>query len=131
MQASAEDLQVIRDIGPVTTKNIEGFFHQKHNVELINKLIRLGVHWPEELLIKKSGIAGKTFVLTGSLKSLTRDEAKEKVEHLGGRASISVSKNTDYVVTGENPGSKYDKAKELGVAILDEETFLNLLEIKD
>ena len=131
MQASAEDLQVIQDIGPVVAKNIKGFFHQKHNVELINKLIQLGIHWSKEWAIKKSRIAGKTFVFTGSLKSLARNEVKEKLEYLGGKTSSSVSKNTDYVVIGENPGNKYDKAKELGVSILNEETFLDLLENKD
>ena len=128
MQASAEDLQIIRDIGPVVAENIKGFFHQKYNVDLINKLIQLGIHWPEERVIKKSWIAGKSFVLTGSLKSLTRNEVKEKLKYFGGKTTNNVSKNTDYVVIGENPGSKHHKAKELGVSILDEKIFLDLLE---
>ena len=130
MQASAEDLKVIRDIGPMVAENIKGFFNQKQNVNLINKLIQLGIYWPEEQVIKKSWITGKTFVLTGSLKSLTRNEVKEKLEYFGGKTSSNVSKNTDYLVTGKNPGSKYDKAKELGISILDEKIFLDLLENK-
>ena len=126
-EASSEELLAIKDIGPVTVENIRGFFQQEYNVELINKLIQLGVHWPKEKVIMKSEIAGKTFVLTGSLKPLTRNEVKEKIERLGGTASSSVSKNTDYLVAGENPGSKYEKAKELGVSIIDKKTFLEFL----
>lgn len=130
MQASVEDLQVIRGIGPVMAKNIKGFFHQKYNVDLINKLIQLGIHWTEEQVIKKSWITGKTFVLTGSLRSFTRNEVKEKLEYFGGKTSSNVSRNTDYVVTGKNPGSKYDRAKKLGISILNEKIFLYLLESK-
>ncbi len=127
MKASIETLQEIRDIGPVAAENIHAFFHQKNNAELINKLIHLGVHWPQEKAVVKSEIAGKTFVLTGALKSLTREEAEEKIERSGGKATSSVSKNTDYVIVGENPGSKYEKAKALGISLIDEEAFLKLL----
>ncbi|WP_032075063.1 NAD-dependent DNA ligase LigA [Coxiella burnetii] len=127
MKASIETLQEIRDIGPVVAENIHAFFHQKHNAELINKLIHLGVHWPQEKAVVKSEIGGKTFVLTGALKSLTREEAEEKIERSGGKATSSVSKNTDYVIVGENPGSKYEKAKALGISLIDEEAFLKLL----
>ena len=130
MQASVKDLQVIRDVGPMVAKNIKGFFHQKHNVDSINKLIQLGIYWTEEQVVKKSFIAGKTFVLTGNLKSLTRNEAKEKLEYLGGKTGSNVSKNTDYVVTGKDPGRKYDMAKKLGIPILNEKIFLDLLENK-
>ncbi|MFW0099662.1 MAG: NAD-dependent DNA ligase LigA [Coxiella endosymbiont of Haemaphysalis japonica] len=128
MEASNEELLTIKDIGPVMVENIRGFFQQKHNVGLINKLIRLGVHWPKEKIIMKSEITGKTFVLTGSLKTLTRDEAKEKIERLGGKASSNVSKNTDYLVAGKNPGDKYEKAKELDISIIDEKAFLEFME---
>ncbi|WP_211924148.1 NAD-dependent DNA ligase LigA [Coxiella endosymbiont of Amblyomma nuttalli] len=128
MQASIEDLQAIRDIGPTTAKNIEVFFRQKHNIELINKLMQLGIYWPEERITTQSSIFGKTFVLTGSLKSLTRHDAKEKLERFGGKVSSIVSKNTDYIVIGKNPGSKYSDAKELGIPMLDEEAFLDVFE---
>lgn len=128
MEASNEELLTIKDVGPVMVENIRGFFQQKHNVGLINKLIRLGVHWPKEKIIIKSEIARKTFVLTGSLKTLTRDEAKEKIERLGGKVSSNVSKNTDYLVAGKNPGDKYEKAKELNVSIIDEKIFLEFME---
>lgn len=127
MQATPEALEKIQDIGPIVSAHIVGFFHQKHNVELIDKLIRLGVHWPKEKAEFKSKIAGKTFVLTGTLVQMTREEAEEKIEALGGKASSSVSKNTDYVVVGENPGSKYDKAKKLDVTIIDEKTLIKLI----
>ncbi|WP_100622914.1 NAD-dependent DNA ligase LigA [Candidatus Coxiella mudrowiae] len=127
MKASSEELLAIKDIGPVAVENIRGFFQQKYNVKLINKLIRLGIQWSKEKVTLESRIAGKTFVLSGSLKTLTRDEAKEKIERLGGKASSSVSKNTDYLVSGKNPGSKYGKAKEFKIPIIDEKSFLELL----
>jgi DNA ligase (NAD+) len=129
MHATEETLEQIQDIGPIVAAHIVGFFHQKHNVELIDKLIHLGVHWPKEKAEFKSKIAGKTFVLTGTLTEMTREQAEEKIEMLGGKASGSVSKNTDYVVVGENPGSKYDKAKELGVTIIDEQALIKLLQL--
>lgn len=127
MKASAEELQNIPDIGPIVAAHIVGFFHQKHNVELIDKLQRLGLHWPKEKVAKTLPLEGKTFVLTGALTTMTRDEAKEKLEALGARASGSVSKNTDFVILGDSPGSKFKKAKELGVNIIDEQEFLRML----
>ena len=127
IKASIGELQEIRDIGPVSAENIHTFFHQKNNLELTNQLIYLGISWPREKAVVKSEVAGKTFVLTGALKKLTREQAKEKIEHLGGVATNSVSKNADYVIVGENPGSKYEKAKELGILSIDEEAFLQLL----
>jgi len=127
MKADVETLQNIPDIGPVVAAHIVGFFHQQHNVELIDKLQRLGIHWPKEKVAKALPFEGKTFVLTGSLNTMTRDEAKEQLEALGARASGSVSKNTDFVILGDNPGSKYKKAKELGVKIIDEQQFLRMI----
>ncbi|WP_264435519.1 NAD-dependent DNA ligase LigA [Coxiella endosymbiont of Dermacentor marginatus] len=129
MKASSEQLLNIKDIGPFAVENIRGFFKQKYNVGLIDKLIRLGIHWPKEKITLKSGIAGKgkNFVLTGSFKTLTKGEIKEKIEHLPGKISSNISKNTDYLVTGENPGSKYEKAKKLDIPIIDEKAFLELL----
>lgn len=127
MKATREDLQNIQDIGPIVAAHIVGFFHQQHNVELITKLQRLGVHWLQEKALKTLPLAGKTFVLTGSLNTMTRDEAQERLAALGARASGSVSKNTDFVVLGDNPGSKYKKAKELGIKVIDEQQFARML----
>lgn len=128
MKADLEDLQAVSDVGPIVAQHIVGFFHQKHNIELINKLIRLGIQWPKEKVPKLLPLSGKTFVLTGTLEKLTRDEARERIEALGGTASGSVSKKTDYVVLGENPGSKYDKAKALHVRIISEKEFLKFIQ---
>ena len=105
------------------------FFHEKHNRDVIKKLRGAGVHWPDiEVKAKsESRLAGKTFVLTGTLESMTRDEAKEKLLALGAKVSGSVSKKTDYVIVGAEPGSKADKAEALGVAMLDEAALLDLL----
>lgn len=126
IRAVEEKLQEIPDIGPVVSAHIVGFFHQKHNRDLIEKLLRLGVHWPKET-VKATKIADKTFVLTGTLASMTRDEAKNKIEAEGGMTSNSVSKHVDFVVVGDNPGSKFDKAKKLGIKILNEKEFLKIL----
>ncbi len=127
MKASREELQRVSDIGPIVAAHILGFFHQKHNRELIDKLIKLGIRWPQTTSHVRSILLGKTFVLTGSLLSMTREEAKEKIIALGGITSESVSKKTDYVVVGEEPGSKFEKAKKLGVSIIDEKVFQELL----
>lgn len=128
MEASNEELLTIKDIGPMMVENIRSFFQQKHNVGLVDKLIQLGVHWPKETITMKPKIVGKIFVLTGILNNLTRDEAKEKIERFGGKVSNSVSKNTDYLVAGKNPGNKYKKAKELNVSIVDEKALLEFME---
>jgi DNA ligase (NAD+) len=126
---SVEDLQAIQDIGPVVAKHIVAFFSEKHNRNVINKLLDAGIHWEKKT---KSSLdlplAGKTFVLTGTLKSLSRDEAKEKLERLGAKVSGSVSSKTHYVVAGEDPGSKLSKAEKLNIAVLTEEEFLSFLE---
>jgi DNA ligase (NAD+) len=119
MQADFERLQAVRDVGPVVAENIVEFFREAHNREVIDRLVQAGVNWPAVEKPKKQPLAGKTFVLTGTL-SVPRDELKEKLQALGAKVSGSVSKKTDYVVAGENPGSKYDKAKALGVTMLDE-----------
>jgi DNA ligase (NAD+) len=128
MKATEEELQLIQDIGPIVAKHIVNFFSEKHNHDVIDKLIKSGVHWEK---IKKSAqslpFTGKTFVLTGTLESMSRDEAKEKIEILGGKVSGSVSSKTSYVVVGEDAGSKLKKATELGVTILDEKEFLKII----
>lgn len=121
-KADLETLQQITDVGPIVAANIVGFFHQPHNLELIDKLQQYGVHWPkhESSAIEEQPLAGKTIVLTGTLVHFTRDEAKQKLQALGAKVSSSVSKKTSFVVAGENAGSKLTKAEQLGVAVIDE-----------
>ena len=126
-KASEEKLMSIREVGPQVAKSIAKFFQQKNNLRVIQKLKELGVEHPppNQRLSKK--FEGQTFVFTGALKTMSRDEAESRVESLGGRASPSVSKKTDFVVVGDEPGSKYEKARALGVKILPEEEFLKIL----
>lgn len=133
IEASSERLQQIPDIGPVVAQSIVDFFAEAHNREVIEQLRASGVHWEEHegksvLMLEAAPLSGKTFVLTGTLPTMSREEAKEKIEALGGKVSGSVSKKTDYVVVGADPGSKYDKAVSLGVRILDEEGLLILVQ---
>jgi DNA ligase (NAD+) len=125
--ASQEELTAIEGIGPTIAESIYRFFHEPHNLKILRKLEEAGVRPVVEKHAASTALAGKTFVFTGSLASFSREKAKEIVESLGAAATSSVSKKTDYVVVGEVPGSKYEKAKALGVAILDEEGFLNLI----
>jgi DNA ligase (NAD+) len=127
--ADADCLQQVSDVGPVVATSIVRFFAEPHNVEVIEQLRAGGVHWPEgeSVAVVNSPIAGKTFVLTGALPTLTRDEAKDMIEALGGKVAGSVSKKTDYVVAGAEAGSKLEKARDLGVSILDEMQFRELL----
>ncbi|MEZ5541900.1 MAG: NAD-dependent DNA ligase LigA [Pseudomonadota bacterium] len=126
MQADLDTLQAIHDIGPVVAQRINDFFAERHNRDVIDKLIAAGIRWPAVQKPQHTPLAGKTFVLTGTL-SLPRDEMKAKLQAAGAKVSGSVSKKTDYVVAGEDPGSKYAKAVELGVAILGEAECLRLL----
>ncbi|MDP1785874.1 BRCT domain-containing protein, partial [Nitrosomonas sp.] len=133
IEADTERLQQIPDIGPVVAQSIVDFFAEAHNCEVIEQLRASGVHWDEHegkssLSAAAAPLQGKTFVLTGTLPTLSREEAKEKIEALGGKVSGSVSKKTDYVVVGADPGSKYDKAVGLGIIILDEGGLLTLLQ---
>jgi DNA ligase (NAD+) len=122
MAAGEGVLQQVPDVGPVVAQSVAQFFAEPHNREVIAQLVAAGVHWEEGAgsPISTSPISGKIFVLTGTLPSLTRDEAKERIEALGGKVSGSVSKKTDYVVAGAEAGSKLAKAQELGVVVLDE-----------
>jgi len=132
MDADEAQLQRVPDVGPVVAQSIVAFFREKHNVDVIKDLLdvdRGGVS-PKESEgepIEELPLAGKTFVLTGTL-NMPREEAKEKLEALGAKVAGSVSKKTDYVVAGAEAGSKLDKARELGVAVLDEQQFFELLE---
>ncbi len=129
-KASEAELEEVPDVGPVVAANIAAFFRQPHNREVIEALRQAGVHWPEHPPQRGEAaapLAGKTFVLTGTL-SRPREQIKEELQALGARVSGSVSRKTDYVVVGENPGSKYQRARELGVTILDEAGLDQLLE---
>ncbi|GGI78933.1 NAD-dependent DNA ligase LigA [Legionella impletisoli] len=129
-EANAEDLMALKDIGPVVAEHVVHFFAQDHNLEVIDKLLQYGVHWPtpEEKPVDESHpFYGKTVVLTGSLSSMSRDEAKAKLTARGAKVTGSVSAKTDYLIAGVDPGSKYTKASELGVPILNEDEFLELL----
>jgi DNA ligase (NAD+) len=128
-QAPLEKLTAVKGIGKEIASSIVKFFQQKGNQKVIQKLKDLGVEYPAQAAHsqpKDRRWEGKTFVFTGALKTLSREEAESRVEALGGRASSSVSKKTDFVVVGEDPGSKYEKAKELGVKILSEDEFLEM-----
>jgi DNA ligase (NAD+) len=127
MEASAEELQDVRDVGPEVAASIHRFFAEKQNRKVIRRLLELGVR-PAPVTRPKGPLAGKKFVLTGGLAGMTRPEAQRRVEALGGRLTSSVSKETDYVVVGADPGSKLARAKKLGVRILEEGAFLRLLE---
>ncbi len=128
MDASREQLEGIHGIGANMAEDIHEFFHEKHNRSVIRDLLKAGIHWPKPLGAKKdSPLVGKIFVLTGGLSSLTRDEAKQKLQALGAKVTDSVSKKTDYVIVGEDAGSKADKAKKLGIKMLDEKEFLKLI----
>lgn len=129
IHATEEELQTVPDIGPVVAANIAAFFRQAHNIAIIKKLIVQGVHWPKIVSTTPANqpLLGKTFVLTGSLASLSRDEASAQLQRLGAKVSGSVSKKTAYVVVGSEPGSKFTEAQKLGVPILNEEEFLRLL----
>lgn len=128
--ATEEELSNIEGIGPIIAESIVQFFSQKQNLEVLEKLRRAGVRMEEERIKPPAeGIfAGKTFVLTGALTRFTREAATELIESEGGHVASSVSSKTDYVLVGENPGSKYRKALDLGIQIMDEDTFVSLLE---
>ena len=129
MAADLDRLQQVPDVGPVVAASIVRFFAEPHNIEVIEQLRAAGVNWTEgeSAAVVNSPIAGKTFVLTGTLPTLTRDEAKDMIEALGGKVAGSVSKKTDYVVAGAEAGSKLDKAQALGLSILDEAQFRELV----
>ncbi|MDE2079881.1 MAG: NAD-dependent DNA ligase LigA [Burkholderiales bacterium] len=123
--AAAEALLEVNDIGPVVAQSVQAFFAQPHNLEVIAALRAAGIQWPEHAGAGRTGaapgpLAGRTLVLTGSLPTLSRDEAKALIEAAGAKVSGAVSKKTDYVVAGSEAGSKLDRARALGVAVLDE-----------
>ncbi|MBC5785301.1 NAD-dependent DNA ligase LigA [Ramlibacter sp. USB13] len=129
MDAGLEQLLEVPDVGPIVAESVHAFFQQPHNREVIEQLRACGVHWEESEPVAQAPkpLSGKTVVLTGTLPTLTRDEAKEMLEAAGAKVAGSVSRKTDYVVAGAEAGSKLDKARELGVAVLDEEGLRRLL----
>jgi DNA ligase (NAD+) len=128
LQANEEQLLEIEDVGPVVAKHIETFFKQAHNLEVIDRLLEVGVEWPlEKKQQSDSEIANKTIVLTGTLETFSRSEAKEKLLALGAKVAGSVSKKTDYVVAGRDAGSKLTKAENLGIPVVDETTLAEWL----
>jgi DNA ligase (NAD+) len=123
----AEILEV-PDVGPVVARNIRAFFDNPENRTLLERLLASGIHWPAVERPQSIGhIAGKTFVLTGTLGGMTREAARDAIVQRGGKVSGSVSKKTDYIVAGADPGSKLDKARDLGITVLDEAAFAELL----
>lgn len=126
-EASAEELEAVNEVGPKVAQAIVEFFAVEKNLQLIDDLQSLGVKMTAEKRVVGTTLEGLTFVLTGTLPNLTRDEAKEKIESAGGKVSGSVSKKTDYVVAGEEAGSKLEKAQSLGVKVVDEAGLLDLL----
>ena len=131
MAASLEGLLGVMDVGPIVAQSIRTFFDQAHNVEVVDQLRAAGVRWPEHegtvADIAPQPLAGKTFVLTGALPTLSRDDAKDRIEAAGGKVSGSVSKKTHFVIAGADAGAKLDKATELGIAVLDEAALLAML----
>lgn len=130
MNASQEELESVPDVGPVVAQHIAGFFSETHNRNIIKQLLKAGIQWPSVNKPKQQPLAGKTFVITGTLDSMSRDEAKERLQSLGAKVSGSVSRKTNYVIAGSDPGSKLDKATQLGIKILDEKNFLELVSKK-
>jgi DNA ligase (NAD+) len=132
MAADAQALQAVPDVGPVVAEHVAAFFHEAHNRQVIASLRALGVTWPDAApaMSARAELAGRTYVLTGTLANLTRDEAKRRLQALGARVSGSVSKKTTAVIAGAEPGSKYQQAEALGVPVMDEDELLNLLGMK-
>jgi len=120
MKAGEEELQEVNEVGPRIAKSIVEFFQEPRNRELVEQLRKAGLTFTGNKKERGTKLAGKTFVLTGTLSRYSRDEAKKMIEDAGGRVSGSVSKKTDYVVAGADAGSKLDKAKELGVEVVGE-----------
>jgi len=124
--ADDERLESVPDVGPVVASRIRAFFREKHNQDVIEQLLAAGISWPAPTAqrVTDSNLSGKTVVLTGTLASMTRSEAKARLTELGAKVTNSVSKTTDIVIVGDNPGSKATKAAALGVTIWEEQDLL-------
>ena len=122
LAADEERLQQVQDIGPIVATAIHAFFHEPHNVEVIQALVRAGIRWPAAPSKSRDlPLLGKTFVITGSLQSMTRDEAKARLQALGAKVSGSVSKKTTALIVGADPGSKLQDAQSLNIEVWSEE----------
>ncbi|MBW1678209.1 MAG: NAD-dependent DNA ligase LigA [Deltaproteobacteria bacterium] len=130
MAATAEELVAVDEIGPQVSQSVRAFFENPENQRNIERMVEAGVTLETEEGATKETLAGKTFVLTGALDSMMRSQAKARIEALGGKVSSSVSRKTAYVVAGKDPGSKLDKAKEIGIKILDEKEFIEMTRTK-
>jgi DNA ligase (NAD+) len=119
----------VSDVGPIVAKSLRTFFDQPHNREVVEQLRACGVTWEEgePAAVTPQPLTGQTFVITGTLPTLSRDQAKDMLEAAGAKVAGSVSKKTDYVLAGADAGSKLDKARELGVAVIDEVVLLDML----
>jgi len=126
-RADQDEIQRVPDVGPVVAENVVAYFRDSENAVIVDRLLAAGITWPEIRADSTGGFAGKTFVLTGTLDSMSRDAAGDAIRTRGGKVSGSVSKKTDYVVAGPEAGSKLKKARDLGITVLDEAQFLNLL----
>jgi len=128
-QATAEEIQRVPDVGPIVAGHVAAYFRDRENAEIVDRLLASGISWPALAVKPASGeLAGKTFVLTGTLASMTREAAQDEITARGGKVSGSVSKKTHFVVAGAEAGSKLKKAEDLGVTVLDEAQFLALLQ---
>ena len=127
MQATVEELTAVSDVGAVTAQAIRDWFDQPQSIHMVERLRQAGVNFESKRVVSDTRFAGKVFVLTGALSKFTREEASEKIELLGGKVSGSVSKKTSFVIVGENAGSKERKARELGIPILSEDDFLEMI----
>jgi DNA ligase (NAD+) len=127
MSASADELMAVEEIGPQVSHSVRAFFGNPENQKNISRMLEANVTIEAEEAETRHALGGKTFVLTGALESMTRSQAKARIEALGGQVSSSVSRKVTYIVAGQEPGSKLHKAKELGVTILDERAFTECL----
>ena len=125
--ATQQQLQQVSDVGPVVAEHVISFFSQKHNQQLISQLLDSGVEWPKQKKASSGYFSGKTVVITGTLSVMSRDQLKEKLISQGAKVSGSVSSKTDYIIVGENPGSKYSKAEKMGITIITENILLEKL----
>jgi len=128
MEATEEQLTEVPDVGTITARNIHEWFRQEQSIHMVQRLRQAGINFESQRVVADDRFSGKTFVLTGALSKFTREQATEQIERFGGKAAGSVSKKTSYVVVGENAGSKERKARELGIPILTEDDFLEMIQ---
>ena len=129
IQANYEDIIQLRDIGPIAARNISSYFKDKRNIKIINNIIRSGLQFNEIKKNTSNTLFNETFVITGKLKNMSRAKLKDYILNNGGYVSNSVTKKTDALIVGENPGSKLQKAKDLGIMVINEEKFYENMKI--